>query len=254
MKKSNHCCKRNIQYGCSRQLAEFAFTLIELLVVIAIIAILAAMLLPALSSARSAAKQNNCLGNIKQIMTADAMYRNDNEDYAIPERQIVGSNTQWWFKTILPYEVRVRNTQHALETPDAIQCPDAQGDFKYTTYDLNVRLHYTSKNANGTGNNFVSYRMANIADPSVAFSVFDLAGSTAVATQYMYNSAWTGASYEGYHVGVRHNYHFSLGYADGHAIVADTKKLKGSSSNLLKHGVTTTSWTKNEMKQIPLFE
>ncbi|MBR2356426.1 MAG: prepilin-type N-terminal cleavage/methylation domain-containing protein [Lentisphaeria bacterium] len=254
MKKSNHCCKRNIHAGCSRQLAGFAFTLIELLVVIAIIAILAAMLLPALSSARSAAKQNNCLGNIKQIMTADAMYRGDNEDYAIPERQIVGSNTQWWFKTILPYDVRVRNTQHALETPDAIQCPDAKGDFKYTTYDLNVRLHYTSKNANGTGNNFVSYRMANIADPSVAFSVFDLAGSTAVATQYMYNSAWTGASYEGYHVGVRHNYHFSLGYADGHAIVADTQKLKGSSSNLLKHGVTTTSWTKNEMKQIPLFE
>ena len=73
MKKSNHCCKGNIQ------LADFAFTLIELLVVIAIIAILAAMLLPALSSARSAAKQNNCLGNIKQIMTADAMYRGDND-------------------------------------------------------------------------------------------------------------------------------------------------------------------------------
>lgn len=117
MKRSIGCCKGNIQHGCSRQLADFAFTLIELLVVIAIIAILAAMLLPALSSARSAAKQNNCLGNIKQIMTADAMYRGDNEDYAIPERQIVGSNTQWWFKTILPYEVRVRNTQHALETP-----------------------------------------------------------------------------------------------------------------------------------------
>ena len=230
------------------------FTLIELLVVIAIIAILAAMLLPALSASRATAKQSNCLGNVKQIMLADEMYRNDNEDYAIPERQIVGSNTQWWFKTILPYDVRVRNTQHALKDPEAIQCPDAKGDFKYTTYDLNVRLHYTSKNANNTGNSFTVYRMANIADPSVALSVFDLAGSDAVAQQYMYNTAWTGASYEGYHVGTRHNYHFSLGYADGHAIVADTKKLKGTGSELCKYGIENKKWTAAELKKIPKFE
>lgn len=182
------------------------------------------------------------------------MYRNDNEDYAIPERQIVNGNTYWWFKTILPYEVRVRNTQHDLKTPDAMQCADAKGDFKYSTYDLNVRLHYTSKNANNTGNSFTVYRMANIPDPSVALSVFDLAGSDAVAQQYMYNTAWDGASYEGYHVGVRHNYHFSLGYADGHAIVADTKKLKGTATELCKYGIVDTKWTAAELKKIPKFE
>ena len=70
------------------------FTLIELLVVIAIIAILAAMLLPALSAAREAARGSKCVGNQKQLALAFITYAADNQDMFTPYQLAAGTYTK----------------------------------------------------------------------------------------------------------------------------------------------------------------
>ncbi len=50
------------------------FTIVELLIVISIIGVLAAMLLPAVNSAREAARRNSCANNLRQIGQASLQY------------------------------------------------------------------------------------------------------------------------------------------------------------------------------------
>jgi prepilin-type N-terminal cleavage/methylation domain-containing protein/prepilin-type processing-associated H-X9-DG protein len=85
------------------------FTLIELLVVIAIIAVLIALLLPAVQSAREAARRSQCVNNLKQLGLAIANYHDTNGSLPIGAQNGTncgnpnGCKRRTWATSILPF-------------------------------------------------------------------------------------------------------------------------------------------------------
>lgn len=109
------------------------FTLIELLVVIAIIAILASMLLPALGQARERGKENNCIGNLKQLATTMQVYHDEFNGFPVDSNTNmngVSNNSAAGWKSWFQYfkEVYFGKNQAVMRCPNA-----SNGGPRFTT-------------------------------------------------------------------------------------------------------------------------
>lgn len=85
-----------------RPATHVGFTLVELLIVIAIIGILVGLLLPAVNSAREAARRTQCSNNIKQLSLACLNYESANGEFPYGRKYDVW-DTYTWIQLSMPF-------------------------------------------------------------------------------------------------------------------------------------------------------
>ena len=160
---------------CNNPACKRSFTLIELLVVIAIIAILAAMLLPALSSARAAAKSAACSNNLKQINIALNMYADENDDFLPPSSMTNGDS---WMRYIANQGSNGLVFNNKLTTQSSFHCPAEPTDFGVHSEKKSQYGHYVANiyvlGIKGTSSNRDRiYRRAIFEDPDKVMLIMD---------------------------------------------------------------------------------
>jgi len=207
-----------------REKSGRAFTLIELLVVIAIIAILAAMLLPALSKAKTRAQGTRCLNNVKQLQLAWQLYADENGDVIPPSAGGSPTTNQSWcagnFNVSPADKTNLDLLKNSLLGPLAgstgiYKCPGDSSD--------NVRSMSENCAMNGDDatlkTSFVFFKKtASIPAPSQYFVFIDESSETIDNAHFLvgFNQNYSAASVQD-KPGTYHGMLGNVSFADGHA-------------------------------------
>lgn len=235
----------NIHYG---------FTLIELLVVVAVIAILVAIMMPALSRARSQAIQAKCMAVHKQIMACTVIYAQENADvfpYAAWKQNKTDTvDAPWYAKqfiggymgnsydanTYLGHNSLLSTTRNyfcpAMPVSTAPSLPQFYGG------NVGIGANVVNQVTEG-GKNLFSYRyfdsssvavdvmprkLSQVVSPSGVIAYADSIGQTygvayidPTAVSYLWRGYYASSNFADKVVSYRHLQRTTVSFADGHA-------------------------------------
>ncbi len=223
------------------------FTLVELLVVIAVIALLMAILLPALSKARTQAKRIMCLSGLKQLLTAWMAYADNHDGKLVNGGQAPPLNAVepfWctgfstpsdpgfdWCKvgtgpgcngTVLDYDQRIEKMKKGAlfkycNNIKSYRCQEAAKDV-HRTY-----IMPTPMNAawSGMGSTYpgerVAKRLGQIKKSAERVVFFEEKDITADAFQFPFYTNVTQIRWGPDYPNIMHGDGANFGFADGHA-------------------------------------
>ncbi len=203
-------------------MSKRAFTLIELLVVISIIALLVGILLPALGAARRSAQAVACKSNVRQELTAIALFTNDHKEelpVAVsydPEKgtaqSVMNDEVEYIHHILIPYIGGGEDTGEYTET---FRCPSRESNGSPANFpDLEDELHTHYRYNWQAAYYRFNIQAALLGFPSAQKDLVQKLGAIEdpVKAVFVYDTVWPGWEDREF----VHNEGINVGYADAH--------------------------------------